>query len=197
MSEDLFIPWVLQRAAIGTAVLAGLIPALQAASNAALVLLRRRLYTGGLAPDRPADGPRANFTAANRVAGGRAKATSSRCARSARGKQRSIVSNLDSGPQTQIARGGRSSPLYLQGDQAWRVDRAHSRTCQSKQRGGISTPRRSPRLRAEATPLGRASLRRRPSSCSLSSTRSKLAESFADAQSPCAFELPSLTPARP
>jgi hypothetical protein len=81
----------------------------QAASNAALVLLRRRLYTGGLAPDRPADGPRANFTAANRVAGGPAKATSSRCARSARGKQRSIVSNLDSGPQTQIARGGRSS----------------------------------------------------------------------------------------
>lgn len=169
MSEDLFIPWVLQRATIGTAVLAGLIPALIANLKQRPMLrwycYGRRLYTGGLAPDRPADGPRANFTAANRVAGGPAKATSSRCARSARGKQRSIVSNLDSGPQTQIARGGRSSPLYLQGDQAWRVDRAHSRTCQSKQRGGISTPRRSPRLRAEATPLGRASLRRRPSSC--------------------------------
>ena len=94
---------------------------LQAASNPTLVLLRFCVLSCGLASDRPADGARASAAAANDIGGGSTTAAARGRAGPARGKQRAVVSNLDSGPQTQIAHRGRSPPLYLQGDQTGRV----------------------------------------------------------------------------
>ena len=167
MSEDLFIPWLLHRATIGVIGRVGPCPDCQpqAASDRTLVLLWFCLLSRGFASDHAADGPRASPPAAHDIAGGPTTAAPGGRAGPARGKQRPVVSNLDSGPQTQIAHRGRSPPLHLQGDQTGRVDRTHSRTCRSKQqgRGGLSASRCSPRLRAQATSLGRASLGRRAS----------------------------------
>lgn len=165
MSEDLFIPWVLQRAAIGTAVLAGLIPALIANLKQRPML---RWYCYGVACTLVAWPLIALPTVHALILRPRTASPEAR-QRQRRADALALLaeSSVRSYP-TWIADLRHRSPAgvdRLQGDQAWRVDRAHSRTCQSKQRGGISTPRRSPRLRAEATPLGRASLRRRPSSC--------------------------------
>ena len=166
----------------------------QAASNAALVLLRRRLYTGGLAPDCPADGPalilRPRTASPEARQRQRPADVLALLAESSVRSYRTWIADLrHRSPAGSIvaAISTRRSSLASRS--------TYLRTCQSKQRGGISTPRRSPRLRNEATPLGRASLRRRPSSCPIVD-KIKVGGVFADAQSPCAFELPSLTPAR-
>ena len=169
MSEDLFIPWVLQRATIGTAVLAGLIPALIANLKQRPML---HWYCYGVACTLVAWPLIALPTVHALILRPRTASPEAR-QRQRRADALALLaeSSVRSYP-TWIADLRHRSPAgvdrrrYIYKEiKPGEFDRAHSRTCQSKQRGGISTPRRSPRLRAEATPLGRASLRRRPSSC--------------------------------
>ncbi len=89
--------------------------ALQAALDATLVFLRFRLRSRGLAPHRAGDNPciSCSFAGGGRFARGPATGAQGRFAGPARGKQRAIVSKLDSRAQAQIARRDRSPPLCL------------------------------------------------------------------------------------
>ena len=105
MNEDVIIPWLLQRSAIWTALLAGLAPAMVANFKRRSIM---PWYLYGFACTLvawplitlPTCVPSA---AADYVARGPTTAAAGRRAGPARGKQRAIVPNVDSRTEAQIA----------------------------------------------------------------------------------------------
>ena len=88
----------------------------QAALTDTLVPLRFRVHSRGLAPHRAGDDPCTSCPFTDRIARiarGPATAAKGRRAGTPRGKQRAIVSKLDSGAPARVARRDRSPPLCL------------------------------------------------------------------------------------